>query len=319
MKTLLSLLLCMTLTGAMAQKKKKQDVKAIKAMCGCYDVSFNFAETFSADKDYEFHDNYSSGGLEYVFPVEESKDKIMLQHLLVIGDSMIIKHWRQDWIYENTDFHMFHKDNTWKYVSKSADDVKGQWTQKVYQVDDGPRYEGSASWVHVDGRSFWENTADAPLPRREFSKRSDYNVMVRRNRQEITADGWIHEQDNDKAVREGVDKVISREKGWNTYIKTEESRCQLAKEWWGEKQVYWNDVRSVWDELFAKKETIQIEKKIDDKVLFMKLFALEKEMLAEEYNSDLSISRIKTLINSYLRKTLSSLCGDLLIRPSKGF
>ena len=79
MKTLLLILFCLTLSTAHAQKKKKQDIDAIKAMCGCYEVSFNFAETFAEDKDYEFHDNYHSGALEYVLPVEETKDKIVLQ------------------------------------------------------------------------------------------------------------------------------------------------------------------------------------------------------------------------------------------------
>ena len=301
MRILLLLLFCLTLGTVQAQKKKKQDIEAIKAMCGCYDVSFNFAETFATDKDYEFHDNYRSGALEYVFPVEESKDKIVLQHLLVIGDSMIIKHWRQDWLYENTDLHVFRKDNTWKYESKAPNVVKGQWTQKVYQVDDGPRYQGSSSWVHVDGRSYWENSADAPLPRREFSKRSDYNVMTRRNRQEITDYGWVHEQDNGKVAREGSDKVIAREKGWNTYTKTDENKCQPAKDWWQEKQAYWNDVRKVWGELFATKKTLEFAKKIDGKVLFMKLFALEDEMLKGEYDSTVSITKIKATINAYLK------------------
>jgi hypothetical protein len=301
MRTLLLFAFCLAIGTVQAQKKKKQDIDAIKAMCGCYEVSFNFAETFSPNKDYKFHDNYRSGGLEYVFPIKESKDKIVLQHLLIVGDNMIIKHWRQDWIYENTDFHTFYKDNTWKYESKSTDEVRGQWTQKVYQVDDGPRYEGSSSWVHVDGRSYWENTADAPLPRREFSKRNDYNVMVRRNRQEITADGWVHEQDNAKVLRETDDTILAQEKGFNEYKKTDAGKCQAAKDWWSDKQAYWNDVRKVWDELFAQKKTVQIEGKIDDKVLFMKLFALEEETLKDDYNSAESITKIKETINSYLK------------------
>lgn len=36
-----------------AQAQSQQDVKAIKAMTGCYEVSFNFAETFVHQKDYE--------------------------------------------------------------------------------------------------------------------------------------------------------------------------------------------------------------------------------------------------------------------------
>ena len=31
--------------------KKKQDIAAIKSMCGCYEVEFNFAETFIKTKD----------------------------------------------------------------------------------------------------------------------------------------------------------------------------------------------------------------------------------------------------------------------------
>jgi hypothetical protein len=189
----------------------------------------------------------------------------------------------------------------WKYKSKDSDEVEGQWTQKVYQVDDGPRYEGSATWVHVDGKSYWENTTDAPLPRREFSKRSDYNVMTRRNRQEITDYGWVHKQDNDKVLREDSDKVIAGEKGWNTYTKTAAGKCKLAKDWWQEKQAYWNDVRKVWDELFAQKQTVQIENKIDGQILFMKLFALEDEMLKDGYNSTASTERIKETINIYLK------------------
>lgn len=301
-KVSLLLLLAVFVMSAQAQKKKKEsDIQAIKDMCGCYEVEFNFAETFSPIKDYEFHDNYRSGALEYVFPVEESKDKIVLQHLLVIGDTMIIKHWRQDWIFENTDLYSFHKDNTWKYQELDKSDVKGQWTQKVYQVDDGPRYEGTATWVHVDGKSYWEAKSDAPLPRREFSKRDDYNVMARENRHEITEYGWLHEQDNQKVLREdGEDKVLAWEKGWNTYTKTEDDKCSVAKEWWDEHQAYWADVRTVWDELFASKQTVKIKKKVDDKVLFMQLFDLQDELKSSNYDSKKAQAEVKTVIQKYL-------------------
>ncbi len=296
-------LLFISTTVAYGQKQKKEDIAAIKAMCGCYDIRFNFAETFAPDKDYEFHENYTSGALEYVFPISESKDKIVLQHLLVIGDTMIIKHWRQDWIYENTEFYSFYKENTWKYESKSPAEVKGQWTQKVYQVDDSPRYEGSATWVHVDGKHYWESEADAPLPRREFSKRKDYNVMTRINRQEITDYGWVHEQDNDKVIRaEEGDILLAQEKGWNTYTKTDDNKCEVAVKWWDKNQAYWADVRTVWDELFSQKKTVAINMKVDDKIMFQRLFALEKEMInTQAYNSELSQSKIKAVIQKHLK------------------
>jgi len=173
MKNLVIITLVVLNINVLAQSKKKQDREAIKGMCGCYEVTFNFAETFAVDKEYKFHDNYRSGGLEWVQLVEENKHKISMQHLLIVGPNAIVKHWRQDWLYQNTSMYVYDKDRSWKYVELPNAEVKGQWTQKVFQVDDGLRYEGSASWVHTDGRHFWENTADSPLPRREFSKRKD--------------------------------------------------------------------------------------------------------------------------------------------------
>lgn len=313
MKKLFYTFLILLAIGSYAQKKKKQDIEAIMDMCGCHEVTFNFAETFSPIEGYEFHDNYTSSGLEYVFPVEESDDKIVLQHLLVINDTMIIKHWRQDWLYENTSLYTYHEDNTWKYTELHPKEVKGQWTQKVYQVDDGPRYEGSGSWVHVDGTHYWESFADAPLPRREFSKRSDYNVTARKNRQEILENGWVHEQDNKKIVRKnGEDKLIAEEKGYNPYIRVDMTRCQPAIDWWTETEVFWADVRAVWDELFAKKTPeLSFKKKVDDQVMFMKIFALESEMLeTENYDSALAKKKLKAIINEYLKGEVELAMAD---------
>jgi len=286
-----------------AQKNKKQDIEAIKSMCGCHEVDFNFAETFASEKDYEFSDNYHSAGTEYVFAVEEGEDKIVLQHLLIINDSTVIKHWRQDWLYENNDLFTYHQDNTWQYKALEAKGVDGQWTQKVFQVDDSPRYEASATWVHVDGKHYWEATADAPLPRREITKRKDYNVMTRLNRQEITDYGWLHEQDNGKIIRgENGDRLLAREKGYNTYTKIDDSNCQPAIDWWTKHGVYWNDVRAVWDEVFDKKQEVKLAKKVDDQMLFMKLFKLQDKMLFfKTYDSVTAKNEIKKVISQYLQ------------------
>ena len=302
MKKLFILGMVLISANTYAQKKKKQqDIEAIKSMCGCYEVTFNFAETFASDKDYEFHDNYRTGGLEWVTAAEESNDKIVLQHLLIVGDTMIIKHWRQDWLYENTELYSYYKDKTWKPVTLPKEQVKGQWTQKVYQVDDEPRYEGSATWIHADGRHYWENTTDAPLPRREHTKRSDYNVMKRRNRHELTTEGWVHEQDNDKVIREGgKDVVLAQEKGLNTYKKVDDSQCLVAKQWWDKNAQYWADVRAVWDELFNTRKELSFKSKVDDKLLFQHLFALGNELSGDEYNSEKARQLIRKAIQPYL-------------------
>ncbi|APD06281.1 hypothetical protein UJ101_00743 [Flavobacteriaceae bacterium UJ101] len=270
----------------MSQTKKQQDQEAIKAMAGCYNVTFNYAETFSPDKEYQFKDNKRTGGLEWVEVVEDNDDKIMLQHLLIVGKPdapHIVKHWRQDWLYENTNLLDYDADNSWKSIHLNPNDVKGQWTQKVYQVDDSPRYEGSATWIHYDGRHYWENTTYAPLPRREHTTRNDYNIMKRRNRQELMDFGWVHEQDNDKILRQnGEEKTIAQEKGWNTYEKVEDAQCKAAQDYWKKNAAFWATVRDVWAETLEKKPNIKLQKKIDNKPLYAEIFGLMKKDLDEK-------------------------------------
>jgi hypothetical protein len=311
MKQVLLLILTLTTIPAL-NAQQQQDREAILSMGGCYEVTFNFAETFSPDPDYEFHENYRSGGLEYVFPIVNEEDQIILQHLLIVRDSMIIKHWRQDWLYENTKLYVYDRENTWQFEQLDGGEVSGQWSQKVFQVDDGPRYEGTGSWIHADGRSYWEAYAAAPLPRREFSKRDDYNVMKRRNRQEITEYGWVHEQDNDKIKRTGQgDQLIAQEKGWNTYERTEDSRCQVAADWWKAHEAYWANVRKVWDELFAGDQAFHIRKRVDDKVLFMDLFALQDEVKKKDLSDSAQLDRIRGVMDRFIVTDLSALPAEL--------
>ncbi|CAL2104508.1 conserved exported protein of unknown function [Tenacibaculum sp. 190130A14a] len=283
-----------------AQSKKTKDREAIKKMCGCFEVTFNFAETFNHSKDstYKPSKNKVSRGLEWAQLIEDDKNKISIQHLLQVGNPAsphIVKHWRQDWVYQNQDFYMFNGDNNWLFVKKPKAAVKKQWTQKVYQVDDSPRYEGSATWVHVDGKSYWENTTDAPLPRREYTKRSDYNVTVRGNRHEITDYGWVHDQDNQKVVRKSgeQDFILANEKGYNTYKRVPDARCQAAQDWWKKNQAKWQLVRNKWDEVYGRNQQLSLEAKVKNKQLFKYLFK------KDGYNKE---EEIDAIIESFVKK-----------------
>ena len=296
LNSIMALFVCF---GMQAQSKKEKDINAIKSMCGCYEVTFNFTETFnySEDSTYIPSKNKIAHGLEWANLIEDENNKLSIQHILIVGnpaEPMIVKHWRQDWLYENTNFYMFNHDNQWTYQTKSAEEVTGQWTQKVYQVDDSPRYEGSATWVHVDGKSYWENTTPAPLPRREYTQRSDYNVTLRGNRQEITDYGWFHEQDNEKIIRKAgkEDIVLAKEKGFNTYKKVADSRCKAAAKWWTENENKWAAVRKKWDQVFAENQDLELKDKVDNKPLF-------KQLSEETLNESLEIEEI---IDAYIVK-----------------
>lgn len=287
-KNVLTLLLLSLSLTLIAQSKKKKDQEAIKEMCGCFEVTFNFAETFeySDDPNYKPSDIKISKGLEWGQLIKDEKNEISIQHLLIVGPpnrKMIVKHWRQDWLYENKDLYVYNGDNEWKFEKKSKSDVKKQWTQKVFQVDDSPRYEGSGTWVHVDGKSYWENTTTAPLPRREFSKRSDYNVTMRGNRHEITDFGWVHDQNNDKVIRTSgkEDIILAQEKGYNIYKRVDDSRCKVAQEWWTKNKDKWSKVRAQWNKVFAQNQDLKLEKKVEGKPLFSHLFDKSFEFTIE--------------------------------------
>ena len=275
-----SILLCFFTVVLTAQNNKhEQDINAIKSFCGCFKVNFNYTETFSPKEGYEKHADYNSGALEWAELIEDSDNKLSIQHLLVVMDTMVIKHWRQDWLFENQNIFHFEKDDTWNFKTVSKEEVKGQWTQKVYQVDDSPRYSGSSTWVHVDGKHYWENKSDSPLPRREYSKRSDYQVMIRGNRQEVTETGWIHEQDNDKVIRiDGQkDVLLAQEKGMNTYVRVPDEECIAAKNWWKNNQKFWSKVRKSWEPIYDREGTLGLKKRAEKKPLYKHMYKLEAD------------------------------------------
>ncbi|MFD2935663.1 DUF6607 family protein [Spirosoma flavum] len=301
---------------------KPEDIAAIKGQCGCHDVSFLYAETFAPEKNYTFKDRYTAKGTELVFVDEESgpanrPTKIVIQHLLVAipstpgastpgastpGDTMVIKHWREDWEFQNTSLLKFDQNASWKRVQLTPAQAKGQWTQKVFEVDDSPRYEGSATWIHADGRTYWESTVDAPLPRREYTKRTDYNVMRRTNHHEIRPDGYVHEQDNDKIIRsEAGDQLLVSEKGLNTYQRTDDAKCKAAKNWWAKNRAYWADVRTVWGEVLANRNIVSIKGQVKGQVLGRELDELAATTQQTTYNSTSSRQLIRQTIEKYLK------------------
>ena len=267
--------------------QKKQDINAIKKLCGCFEIDFNFAETFkfTNDSNYIKSKNYNAKAIELAVLVKDEKNHISIQHLLVMGE-YVMKHWRQDWIYQNQNLYNYAGDNQWSFIVKDKKEVKGQWTQKVFQVDDSPRYEGSSSWVHVDGKSYWENQTSAPLPRREYTKRSDYNIMIRGNRHEITESGWVHDQDNLKILKkENKENIkIASEKGYNKYTRIDDLKCKEAVKWWKENKEKWGMVLDKWNSVYNKNKNILLRKSVEKRPLYSYLFG-ENVINEEEIGS----------------------------------
>lgn len=279
-------------------QKKELERELIKSLAGNYSVSFKFAETFSPISDYEYHDRHFSQAKEVAFILEESEDFISIQHILYAGPHMI-KHWRQDWHYENRELLVLESGHTWKKIILTPEQAEGTWTQKVFQVDDCPRYQGYGTWVHVDGRHFWESTADAALPRREITTegRTDYNVLRRNSHIEVFENGdWILEQDNEKIFRspEGEDTLICEEKGMDKFTAKKYDNSK-AMNWWEERKEFWAVARQEWLDFIAKNDRVEIQ---DDEGLYMAQFALAEQFKGKDFDEE----KVKYATRSLMEK-----------------
>lgn len=281
------------------QQKKELDRHSILELAGKFHVTFDFIETFSPLKDYKREELYKVDSIEYIFPIKDEENFISLQHILVINDKFVVKHWRQDWIYENQDFLVFDKEGIWKKKQLSADEVKGTWTQKVYQVDDCPRYQGLGTWVYVDGKRYWETEVDAPLPRRQET-RTDYNVLHRNSRIELTDYGWLMDQDNQKIFRneKGEDQLIAWEKGFEIQNRGDYD-IQPAIDYWKETENYWEVVRAIWAEIIENTDGLKVHEKIDGTHLYDKVFGLAKEFSGDKFDKEIVKSAVKATIESH--------------------
>ncbi|HVY74226.1 MAG TPA: DUF6607 family protein [Puia sp.] len=179
--------------------------------------------------------------------------------------------------------------------------MKGKWTQSVWEVSDAPRYQGASEWLTTDGKTFWENTADAPLLRREYTVRSDYNVMRRTNRIILTDSGWVHDQYNQKIVRAGgVDKLLVEEKGLNTYFRTDMKYCAAAKNYWEKNKGYWEKVRNAWADYMGSHSRVEMKNKVDGKALYDYLFELADDYAGGKVKADAVDATIRADIEKFM-------------------
>jgi hypothetical protein len=251
------------------------DRKAILAMLGEYKVGFHFQETVALKAGYVIKPVKNSGGYETVILVEDSPQKIVLQHILVGDKGEVTKHWRQDWIYEATQRFEFTDEQTFSRVNISSEKTAGAWTQCVFEVSDAPRYCGTGKWNHRYNNPTW--TSDRtwrPLPRREHTTRTDYNAINAENRHTITPNGWAHEQDNSKVVRSniGESSTLVREFGFNDYQKISDHDFSPAYAYWKKTKGYWARVRAEWQKQLDASDRLVLKTKVDGMPIIMATF-----------------------------------------------
>lgn len=252
---LLSVLLAAPLVSAASPPQA--DRTAILSMAGTFDVNFQFTEDAAlAPGSKIISKPYTENALEVVIVVEDTPERITLQHLLVVANpktkaESVIKHWAQVWTWQDTeilDYAGSEGLDEWKRTRLSNQEAAGKWTQLVTSVDDTPRYEGIGTWKHGYGISTWTGTdTRRPLPRREYTKRDDYDYLLGTNTHTVGPNGWLHFQDNLKIIDRGeAPQAIAHETGLNEYVRTESNRAEAANQWWQENHIAWDGIREFW-------------------------------------------------------------------------
>jgi hypothetical protein len=272
---LLAALSAMWLAGP-GDTPAERDRAAILSQCGCFEVTFSYVETRAVKPGYPLRPPKEVKGLEWVEADRVSERSLSLQHVLV-GRGGVQKHWRQVWDYEPSMLFEYRGRGRWEKRRLAPAEARGRWAQRVYEVDDGPRYEGIGTWTHGEGPSFWVSRAWSPLPRREYTQRRDYDVLARENRHQLTADGWAHLQQNEKIKLEDGEPVpLVSERGENRYRRVDDARCAAARTWWRENQGTWHRIQGVWQDVYDRSEGLRFRSDPHE-ALWQRIFALAEQ------------------------------------------
>ena len=283
---------------------KERDRRAILAMAGAYRVTFDFLEVVRFDPALKPDAPYQSWTTEYVFVAEDRPDFIALQHILLIrlagkeSEPLVQRHWRQEWRYGAKELLAYEGENTWRLKPVQG----GGWTQSVLQVDDSPRYAARGRWEHGETNSSWlSDETWRPLPRREFSVRKDYQVLVGSNRHTITPLGWVQEENNLKMAL--ADKrSIAREYGVARYDRIRDFDFEPARRYYAATEPFWGQVRAAWRELGERAGRFTLRAQPDQGNLFVPFFEYAAKLEeGKAFNRDEARSFVrKTLDERYL-------------------
>jgi hypothetical protein len=293
---------------------QERDRRAILAMAGDYRTSFDFIETVGFTQGYRPVAPYQSWGTERVYVVANEPDFVSLQHIIVMhfldadgfeSDAMVVKHWRQDWQYEDTEMHAFEGHGAFERRALDEQLRAGAWTQTVYQVDDSPRYEAIGRWTHAPGVSFWQSDdRRRPLPRREFSVRDDYQALYGSHRITITPAGWAQEEDALKLVLDaqnrpaGEQPYLAREAGLSRYDRVLDYDFSAGDLYWQSTGPFWSRVRQYWTDLYNKESAFRVVKTVDGVPMFMGLFDMAGQLFESQDKMD---EAIEALLSTYVK------------------
>jgi hypothetical protein len=141
-----------------------------------------------------------------------------------------------------------------------------------------------------------------PLPRREFSVRKDYEVLVGTNRHTITPDGWVQEENNLKRVL-GEARNLAREYGVARYQRIRDHDFSAGERYYARTEPFWAEVRAAWREIQARAPRFTLRARVDQAQLFLPFFEYAAKLdSGAKFDRDAARAFIRrTLQETYLK------------------
>lgn len=286
---------------------RERDRRAILAMAGSYRVTFDFLEVASFAGDGTRPRPYQSWGTEKVYVDRDEPGFVSLVHILEmrvvdaagkVSEPFVQKHWRQDWRYEPGEIIEHAAGPRWLRRTVSRDERRGAWSQTVYQVDESPRYSALGRWEHNAAFSTWISGETArPLPRREWSARQDYQLLVGTNRHTVLPLGWIQEENNLKQAAAGSSlPYLGREYGVARYERLKEADFAASDAYYMATRDYWRAVLQAWDEIWSKRREVLLKANSDESGAFAGLFDLADQYAAGTLPLDAARPKIRAAL-----------------------
>ncbi len=247
-----------------------RDHASILKMAGVYKVTFDMRETTPLVAGYTPYPAKVSGGHEVVRAIVDTPDRVVLQHLLVVNDgngkTIVVKHWRQDWVWQPESVLVYAAPGTWTLRAIPVGERKGSWSQTVWQTDDSPRYGGIGRWRYDDGAARWVgDETRRPLARRDATRKPPYDHYQGTNHHVLTPTGWVHEQENAKiGEKDGKPATFVHEYVINTYAADPSFSPAPADAYWTKTKAYWASVRANWDGAIDKRRGLRLAENADN-------------------------------------------------------
>jgi hypothetical protein len=285
-------------------------IKTLEARSGCFLTDYNFAETEPLKAGY-VHDNRiydvskKQNIKEWIFTEQLSPTRIRLQHVLMVVDlsgkvieHSLLKHTDEDWEYNAPYLYEYNRQNTW--TTKGLKQTPGQWTRRVTNLDDGPRYQCSAAWATGTEHAEWSCVSPAPIPGRETRDmhRHDYNELDRASRIILYGQNWLEREENTKVTEENAAKTpLVKEEGKIWYARLPDSECAAVQEFVKPRLAFWKIVVEAWDQVLTGDKTFIEQSPAPGKPSrYEQIMRLETEYMQKDLSNPVTASEARTAV-----------------------